>query len=159
VRAILLAVSGAVVSGGRAQGQRSPPPVGLGRAVAQTGAALLAMPLGFVGGGLASRWAATRIGASDDRASDVGLVGAYAGGALATAAGPTLVGGGPHARGTYLAALGGTVVGGAGSLLLVHLNRAGDAGAVLRVVSAVGVVMLPSIGATVGYNLSRRYRP
>ena len=121
------------------------------------GVGVLAMPIGFVGGGLATRWVATRLGASDDHASSIASVGAYVSAAALTAAGPTLVGGGPHARGNYFAALGGTVVGGAGSFLLVRLNRAVDAGGVVRVLSLVGVVLLPSAGATVGYNLSRKY--
>lgn len=116
------------------------------------------MPIGFIGGGLATRWTANRLGASEDAASTVALIGAYSGAALATAAGPTLVGAGPHAHGSYFAALGGAVVGGAGSVLLVRLNRAGDAGSVIRIISFIGVAMLPSVGASVGYNLSRRYR-
>jgi hypothetical protein len=147
-----------VLSAAPVAAQRQVPPVGVGRAVAQVGAGVIAMPIGFVGGGLATRWAATRLGASEDRASSIASIGAYASAAALTAAGPTLVGGGPHGRGNYFAALGGTVVGGVGSVLLVHLNQAVDAGSVLRIVSLVGVVALPSVGATVGYNLSRRYK-
>jgi hypothetical protein len=49
-------------------------------------------------------------------------------------------------------------VGGTGSVALVRLNRAVDAGGVARVLSLIGVVILPSVGATVGYNLTRGYR-
>jgi hypothetical protein len=153
-------VIGAVVllSPRGASAQRRVPTVGVGRAAAQIGAGVLAMPVGFLGGGLATRWVANRLGATPDRASSVALVGAYASAAFATAAGPTLVGGGPHASGSYFGALGGAVVGGAGSVGLARLNRLGDAGGVARVLSLVGVVILPSVGATLGYNLTRGYR-
>ena len=139
------------------QAQQRPPDVTAGRTIGQGAAGLVAMPVGFVGGGLATRWAAHRFGSSDDAASKAGLVGAYSVAALTTAAGPTIVGGGPHASGSYPAALAGTVVGGVGSILLVQLNRTVNTGPVLRIVSAAGVVLLPAIGATVGYDWSRRY--
>ncbi len=139
------------------QAQQRPPDVSAGRAIGQGAAGLVAMPIGFVGGGLAARWAAHRFGSSDDAASKAALVGAYSVAALATAAGPTIVGGGPHVAGSYPAALAGTIVGGVGSILLVRLNRAVNTGPVLRIISAAGVVLLPAIGATVGYDWSRRY--
>jgi hypothetical protein len=149
---ILLAAIGSALDA-----QQRPPDVTAGRAIGQTAAGVVAMPIGFVGGGLAARWAAHRFGSSDNAASNAGLVGAYSVAALATAAGPTLVGGGPHATGSYPAALAGTVVGGVGSVLLIRLNRAVDTGPMLRILSGAGVVLLPAIGATVGYNWSRRY--
>jgi hypothetical protein len=153
-------IIGAVVllSPQRIRAQQRVPEVGIGRAAAQIGAGVLAMPIGFVGGGLATRWVANRFGATSEGASSIALAGAYAGAGFATAAGPTLVGGGPHASGSYFGALGGAVVGGVGSVALVRLNRAGDAGGVLRVLSLIGVVILPSVGATLGYNLTRGYR-
>jgi hypothetical protein len=140
-----------------ANAQHVPPP-SAGRVAAQAGVGVVAMPIGFIGGGLATRWVANRTGASSDGASSAGLVGAYVTAAFATAAGPTLVGGGPHASGSYFGALAGAVAGGAASFGLVRLNRLGDAGGVLRVLSLVGVVILPSAGATAGYNLTRSYR-
>jgi hypothetical protein len=140
-----------------ATAQQVPAP-SAGRVAAQVGVGLVAMPIGFIGGGLATRWVANRFGASPDAASSAGLAGAYVSAAFATAAGPTLVGAGPHASGSYFGALGGAVAGGAGSFALVRLNRLGDAGGVLRVLSFVGVVILPSAGATLGYDLTRRYR-
>jgi hypothetical protein len=140
----------------RAAAQHAPAP-SFGHLAAQAGVGVVAMPIGFIGGGLATRWIARRAGASDE-GSSAGLVGAYAGAALATAAGPTIVGAGPHASGTYLGALGGAVIGGAASFGLVRLNRLGDAGGVLRVLSLVAVVALPGIGATAGYDLTRGYR-
>jgi hypothetical protein len=143
----------------RATAQQQPPPVGLGRAVGQGAAGLLGTPVGFVAGGLATRWVASRwFGASEDGASSIAMWGAYAGGALVTAAGPTLVGPGPHATSTYWAALAGSTTGGIGSFLLIRLNRAVDLGGVARLVGTVVVVTLPAVGATVGYDLGRHHR-
>lgn len=139
-----------------ASAQHAPAP-SVGRLAAQAGIGIVAMPVGFIGGGLATRWIATRAGASDE-GSSAGLVGAYVTAVFTTAAGPTLVGPGPHASGSYFGALAGAVVGGAGSFGLVRLNRLGDAGGVLRVLSLVAVVALPSVGATAGYDLTRSYR-
>jgi hypothetical protein len=136
--------------------QQQPPPVGFGRAVGQTAAGFFGMAAGFVGTGLATRWAAKHwFKASDDRASSVAMGGAYVGGLLGAAAGPTIVGAGPGPRGTYWGALAGATAGGVGSFLLVHLNRAVDLGTIPRIISTVAVVTLPAIGGTVGYNLSR----
>jgi len=147
-----------VAAAGPLPAQRRPPPVGAGRAAAQVGAGVLGTPIGFFGGGLATRWAAARFGAGEDRASTVGLVGAYSGAALVAAAGPTLVGAGPHATSTYWDALAGAVVGEAGSVVLARLNRAVDLGAVPRIVSAIAVFALPGVGAALGYDLGRRPR-
>lgn len=146
-----------LLSARSATAQHVPAP-SAGRVAAQVGVGVVAMPIGFIGGGLATRWVANRFGASPDGASDAGLAGAYVSAVFATAAGPTLVGAGPHGSGSYFGALGGAVVGGAGSFALVRLNRLGDAGGVLRVLSLIGVVILPSAGATLGYDLTRRYR-
>jgi hypothetical protein len=135
------------------------PPVEAGHAAAQVGAGILGTTAGFVGGGLATRWAAKGLGASDNSASNIALVGAYTTSGFLTAAGPTLVGPGPHARGSYWAALGGTAVGGLGSILLIQINHAVDLGHIPRIIGGIAVVVLPSIGATIGYNLSRHYVP
>jgi len=140
------------------QAQRRPPPIGVGRVIAQSGVAAVGLPVGFVAGGLATRWVARRLGASEDAASSVAMAGAYLGATAATAAGPALVGAGSHARSSYWAALGGTAIGGVGSFLVARLNRAVDLGTVPRVLSTVLVVALPVAGATVGYDVSRRYR-
>ncbi len=146
----------------RAQDGTSPPamqvaPVSAGRAAAQVGAGLLGTTVGFFGGGLATRGVATALGSSENQASSIALVGAYGSAALLTAAGPTLVGPGDHAQASYWAALGGTAVGGLGSILLIKLNHAVDLGRIPRIIGGVLVAALPSIGATIGYNLSRRY--
>lgn len=145
---------------GTAAAQRGQPAVTGGRLLAEVGAGTAALPLGFIGGGLATRWVARKFGADDDAASSDGLVGAYTVAALATAVPPTLIGqAGRHATGSYLAALAGTVVGGLGSFALIRLNRT-DNSHPCRIVCAVnfaGVILLPSVGATTGFNLSRRY--
>jgi hypothetical protein len=136
--------------------QQRPPAVSAGRAIAQGAVGLVAMPVGFVGGGLTTRWAAHRFGASDDAASRAALVGAYSIAALTTAAGPAIVGPGPHATASYPAALAGTVAGGIGSILLIRLNKAVNTGPVLRILSGLAVVLLPPAGATIGYDVSRK---
>jgi hypothetical protein len=138
----------------------TPPVTGL-RLAAEVGLGVVGTPIGFVSGGLLTRWAARRLGASDQRASDAAYAGAWVGAALVTAVGPTLVGSQGRATGSYGAALAGTVAGGLGSYLLVRLfNR--DEGddrpcTLLCSAAAVGVFILPGVGATVGFNLSRRY--
>jgi hypothetical protein len=142
---------------GTSQPAMQAPPLSAGRAAAQVGAGLSGTTVGFFGGGLATRGVATVLGSSDNQASSIGLVGAYSASALLTAAGPTLVGPGPNAQASYWAALGGTAVGGLGSILLIKLNHAVDLGHIPRIIGGVLVAALPSIGATIGYNLSRRY--
>ena len=131
------------------------------RVAAQFGAGVLAMPVGFVAGGKATEWVAERAGVNDPRASRVALVGGWAGAALATAAGPSLVGARGPGAGRYLAAVGGALAGGAGSALLVRLNdRTGDGPRppcrVVCSLAAAAVFALPSVGATIAYNAGRR---
>jgi hypothetical protein len=143
--------------------QRGQPAVTGIRITSEIASGVVAMPIGFFGGGLATRWVARRAGVTDgEQAGTIGTIGAYTFGALATALPPTLIGNaGPHATGSYAAALGGAVVGGLGSWALVRLNqpagRRDQPCRVLCVASTVAIFLLPSIGATVGYNLSRRY--
>jgi hypothetical protein len=154
-------VSGAVVGAltHPVGAQQQPPPIGFGHAVGQTAVGVLGTPIGFVAGGLATRWVATHwLRVSDDGASTPAMIGAYVGAATLTATGPVIVGPGPHARASYWASLGGAAAGGVGSFLLVRLNRAVDLGTVPRFIGAIAVFSLPAIGATVGYNLSRTYR-
>jgi len=143
-----------------AAAQRDVPSLGAGRIAAQVGAGILATPLGFVAGGVATEWMAERFGVADPEASRVALAGAWTSAALVTAAMPALIGARGPGRGSYAAALGGTLAGGAGSYLLVRLNdREGDDRPPCRLacsLAAAAVFVLPSVGATVGYNLSRR---
>ena len=134
------------------------------RVTAQVAAGTLTTPVAFFGVGALTKGIAQSLGASEDRASQLGYVGAWSGSALATAAVPAMIGARGPGAGSYWAALGGTVVGGAGSWLLVRANRRGpDAPErpckALCVLTGVAVFALPSIGATVGYNLSREPLP
>jgi hypothetical protein len=145
----------------QAAAQGGPPSLSTPRVAAQLGAGVALMPIGFVLGGKLTERAAERLGVDDPRASRLALPGAWAGAALATAAGPALVGARGPGGGRYLAAVGGAVAGGLGSALLVRLNdRTGDEARPpcrLRcTIAAVAVFTLPSIGATVAYDLSRR---
>jgi hypothetical protein len=120
------------------------------------------MPIGFLIGGIVTERIAEGLGTPDPRASRVALVGAYTGAALATATGPWLVGTRGRVTGSYAATLGGTVVGGLGSYLLVRLfdddEEESDRPCRLACsLATIAVFALPSVGATVGFNLSRRY--
>jgi hypothetical protein len=154
-----VAAAGALAAGASQATAQQPAPVGAGHAAAQVGVGLVGTVGGFVGGGLATRAVASALGAPENNASSIALVGAYSSAALLTAAGPVIIGPGANAHASYWAALGGTAVGGLGSILLIKLNHAVDLGQIPRVIGGVLVVALPSIGATIGYNLSRRYRP
>jgi hypothetical protein len=130
------------------------------RVAGQVGSGLVLMPVGFVAGGKLTKAVALRLGVPGPRASRVALAGGYAGAALATAAGPALVGARGPGAGSYLAALGGAAAGGLGSALLVRLNdREGDDPRppcrLACTLTATAVFLLPSVSATVGYNLSR----
>jgi hypothetical protein len=157
---LLAGLSFLLIPGARAAAQRGQPAVTGVRLLAEVGAGTAAMPIGFIGGGIATRWVARRFGAGDNAASSAGLVGAYTIAAFATAVPPTLIGqAGRHATGSYLAALAGTLVGGLGSFALIRLNRT-DASRpchLICTVSFAGVILMPAVGATTGFNLSRRY--
>lgn len=143
----------------RAQAAQDAPRLGAGAVTSQLLLGVVGTAGGFIGGGLVTRSVATRLGANEYRASDIAYVGAYVGAALATPVGPMLIGNRGRATGSYVQALAGTVVGGVGSALLKTL---GDHGAfdcracgVVRIVAGLGIVVLPSIGATVGFDRSR----
>lgn len=164
VRLVALVTGAVVIHATDARAQRGQPAVTGGRITAEVATGVIAMPVGFFSGGLASRWVAHRFGASDEQAGNIATAGAYTGAALLTAVPPTLIGqAGPHATGSYLAALGGSVVGGLGSWALVRLNKKGTNGDTDRpchvtcVLSTAAIFLLPSAGATLGFNMSRRY--
>ena len=162
------AVFAALVIGGagllfpaHADAQSDPRPLAATRVAGQLGAGILAMPVGFVLVGKVTERVAERLGVDDPAASRVALAGGYAGAALAASAAPALVGARGPGTGSYPAALGGALIGGAGSYLLVRLNdRRGDGPRppcrIVCALSAVAVLTLPSVGAAVAYNASRR---
>jgi uncharacterized membrane protein len=161
--AVALALLVSLAAPVAARAQRGQPAVTGFRVTAEAASGVVAMPIGFFGGGLATRWLAHRVGVTDDeKAGTIATIGAYSIAALATAVPPTLIGNAaPHTTGSYVAALGGSVVGGLGSWALVRLNqpagRRDQPCRVLCVASTVAIFLLPSAGATLGYNLSRRY--
>lgn len=137
------------------------PSLGAGRVAAQLGTGVVLGPVGYVAGGLATRFVVRRLGGSQGTASGAAEKGAYVGVAAATAAGPALLGARGPGHGNYFAALGGAAVGMFGTALVTRLNRTPDDQPLppCRLtcrVSAAAAFLLPSVGATVGYNLSRR---
>ena len=137
------------------------PSLGAGRVVGQIASGVALGPVGYVGGGLATRFLVRRFGGSQGTASNAADKGAYVGIAAATAVGPALIGARGPGHGNYFAALGGATVGMFGTALVARLNRTRDDQPLppCRVkcrVSAAAAFLLPSVGATLGYNLSRR---
>ena len=131
------------------------------RVAAQVGSGALLTPVGFVTLGVLTDTFFERLGRDDPTTSAVSLGAAYAGGALGAAAGPALVGARGPGRGSYAAALGGAAAGGLASWGLVRLvDRDGErpprGGRVAAAIAGAAVFVLPSVGATVAYNLSRR---
>lgn len=138
------------------------PTVGAGTVAAQVGLGTVTTLGGFVGGGLVTRAVARRLGASVGEASDAAYVGAYAGAALATPVVPVLLARRGGARAAYTDALAGTLVGGAASVLVVQAGRRGAFGCracgPLRLLAGASAFVLPSVGATIAANRSRRPR-
>lgn len=140
---------------------QSLPALGAGRVAAQIATGTVATPIGFVGGGIATKRIARALGAREHVVERAAYTGAYTTAALAAAAGPALIGARGSGHGSYWAGVGGAVVGGLGSALVKRLHdRAPDD--VPRpchlacIVAATAIVALPSIGATVAYDASRR---
>ena len=158
-RIVLIAV--AALLPGRIAAQSDPPPLAPARVAAQIGAGIVAMPIGFVAVGKATERVAAHLGVDDPAASRVALVGGYTGAALAASAGPALVGARGPGVGSYAAALGGSLAGGAGSYLLVRMSDRRGAGPrppcrLACALSAIAVFALPSVGAAMAYNATRR---
>lgn len=157
--AAALAVLPAALAPTTAAAQDDLPALGAGRVAAQVVAGVPAGAVGYVAGGLATRFVARRLGATDGEASQLAEKGAYVGVAAFTAVPPALIGARGPGTGRYVAALGGAVVGGLGSALVVRIARpryGGERPCTLGCkVLAVAAFTLPSVGATVAYNASR----
>jgi hypothetical protein len=139
------------------------PAVGAGRVAAQIVAGTVALPVGYVAGGLTTRWVARRVGASDDAASRAANVGADVGAALAIGGAVSLIGARAAGIGSFPAAVGGAALGGVASALVVRVARRPNDAPVRAcrigcVLASVLVVALPSVGATVAYDASRHVR-
>jgi hypothetical protein len=127
------------------------------RVASQVGVGMLATPVVFVAGGLASESLARSLGARDSLAKRAAYVGAYASVWLTAATIPAAIG----RDGRYPAALAGSALGMTAALGLVRLgNWRYDEDrrpcAVLCWTLGAVVVALPSVGATIAYNSSRR---
>ncbi len=157
-RLFLLAVAAAFLPpSALAQGRTDPPSLSSARVTAQVLGGTVAGPVAFFGGGIATKRVARAFGADDERAGRAAYVGAYASTWLATAAVPALVG----RDGKFPAALGGSALGmlaAAGLVRVGNWRYDGDrreCGPLCWTMGAL-VFALPSIGATVAYDQSRR---
>lgn len=157
-RLVALLLAAAVVGvGGRLEAQTSPPSLSSARVTAQVVGGTLVAPVAFIGGGVLSKRAALRLGASERGARRAAYVGGYASTWLGTAAVPALIG----RDGKFPAALGGSALGMLASVGLVRVGNwryDGDRHACDVLCWTLGAVVaaLPGVGATVLYNDSRR---
>lgn len=157
----LLLLGAALAAPGLARGQEGArdgaPSLSSARVAAQVAGGTLVAPVAFIGSGVATKRLALSLGAEEQRAGQLAYVGAYTGTWLATAAVPALIAG----DGRFTAALGGSALGMLASVGVVRVgNWRYDAdrracGPLCWTLGAV-VVALPSIGATVLYDRSRR---
>ncbi len=146
-----------VASTAGAQERSAAPSLSSSRVALQVAAGTAAAPVAFFGVGFAAKRAAQRMGAGDEGASRAGYIGAYTATWLATAAVPAAIGG----DGKFGAALGGSALGLLASAGVVRLGNwmyDADRRACGPLCWALGgvVVSLPSVGATILYNRSRR---
>ena len=158
----LIAALALVVLPAAAAAQQGDPPLEGVRIAGEVAGGMLATPVGFIAGGLLTRTIALRMGAGEDAASRAAYVGAWTAAALSTAAAPTLIGRIGRPTGSYGSALVGAVAGGLASYGVVLLNRRPDDAddrpcRIGCVLGSVAVFVLPSVGATIGFNMSRRY--
>jgi hypothetical protein len=131
------------------------------RVAAQVGAGTIATPIGFFAVGVITDRIFEQFGRDDETTSRISMAAAWTGATLATGAGPALVGARGPGSGKYLAAVGGAAVGGLASWAIVRLvDRDGDqpprGGRIGATLAGAAIFLLPSTGATVGYNISRR---
>ncbi len=114
-------------------------------------------PVAFFGGGLASKHIAKKFGATDETASRAGYIGAYTATWLTTATIPAVIAG----DGKFPAALAGSALGMLAAVGTVRIgNHLYDSGkrscGVLCWTLGAAVFTLPSIGAALAYDQSRR---
>jgi hypothetical protein len=130
------------------------------RVAAQVAAGALGPPVGFLTAGILTDRVFERLGRDDPTTSRIALAAAWTGAALATGAGPALVGARGPGRGSYPAAVGGAALGGLASWAIVRLvDRDGEhpprGGRLGAAAAAIAVFLLPGAGATAAYNASR----
>ncbi len=129
--------------------------------VGQVTLGTLSTPIGYFGGGLATRKVARWVGASDETARRAAYVGAVTGATVATGTTVHFLGRTGRVSGSYPAAVGGAALGGLASWGLVEFGRSryreGVCTIVCRII-AVSAFVLPSVGATVGHAVTREWR-
>lgn len=153
---LALATAVALLSGSaRAQAPR----LGGGRVAAQIATGTVGGVVGFVGAGLLTRSVVRQRGMDDEDASKPAFIGALVGMTLLTPVGPAIVGN-HEGAGSYAAAQGGAVAGGIASAVLIAVGRRGAMDCrfcgPLRVLTGIAVAILPSVGATIAYDATRR---
>lgn len=155
---VLVAMSvRADTAGAQASEPSGVPSLSAARVTGQIVGGTLVAPVAFIGGGILTKRVALKLGADEERAGKAAYVGAYTSTWLATAAVPALIG----RDGRFPAALGGSALGMLASLGVVKIGNwryDGDRRACDVLCWTLGalVVALPSVGATVLYDQSRR---
>lgn len=144
----------AAASGARAQ--EPLPSVSAAKVTLQVAAGAVFTPVGFFGTGWAAKRMAQRTDWPEGRVQRTAFVAAYTGAAAATAAAPALIGD----RGRYGVAFLGAAAGIGASALTARLGNARYDGGARCGPLCLGLgaltISLPSIGATLAYNASRR---
>ena len=138
----------------RVGAQASSQPGG-GRIAAQIGTGVVLAPVGFLAGGLGTRWVAGHLGASEEGARRAATVGAWATAAAVTSLAPPML----KRGGAWPHSVGGVALGGAAAGLFIWAGRARYRAAehcrLLCTTLGVAAIVLPSVGATILYNRSR----
>lgn len=135
------------------------PRLGGGRVAAQIATGTVGGVVGFIGAGLLTRSIVRQHGMDDEDASKPAFIGALVGMTLVTPIGPAIVGN-HEGAGSYAAAQGGAVAGGLASAMLIAIGRRGAMDCrfcgPLRIITGIAVAILPSVGATIAYDATRR---
>ena len=131
------------------------------RVAAQVATGTIGAPVGFLVAGVVTDLLFERAGLDNPTTSRISLAAGWTGAAMATAAGPALIGARGPGSGHYPAAVGGAVAGGLLSWGIVHIidtdgDRKPRGGRLVAAIAGAAVFLLPSAGATTAYNLSRR---
>jgi len=154
--ALLLAISALLLVARTAAAQA--PRLGAGRVAAQIATGTLGGAAAFLGGGLLTRSFVRQRGSDDEAASRPAFLGALVGMTLLTPVGPATLGN-HQGAGSYLAAQGGALAGGVASALLIVGGRSRILDcrlcAPLRLASGIAIALLPSVGATIAYDVTR----
>lgn len=133
------------------------PTLSNGAVAGQIATGTLGTVVGFIGGGVTTRWLARRLGVNEDHASRVAWFGAFVGVATVTPVGPSLIGSRGDVSGSYGSGVGGAAAGAIVSLGVKELGKRGvfgDSGVGTWIAGLV-VAALPSVGATIAYNATR----